>query len=106
MPDPIPAETAPAVHVHAPSRFLHRTVRPCPTCRRRRRFVGCEAPWYGTTWTCCACGDSWTDGERHERPFRRGWRAVETSRARRLWVEAAAFKTIDHLAWIKERVGF
>jgi hypothetical protein len=31
--------------------------------------------WYGTLWSCMACGDSWSDGERLERPFSRGWRA-------------------------------
>jgi hypothetical protein len=30
--------------------------------------------WYGTMWTCLACGDQWADGELLERPFMRGWR--------------------------------
>lgn len=24
--------------------------------------------------TCLGCGDMWTDGEMHDRPFARGWR--------------------------------
>jgi hypothetical protein len=101
MPEPIPTAI-----VCAPPEYLSRAVQYCPTCKRRRRFSGRDAAWYGCTWTCCACGDSWTDGERHERPFQRGWRKDAIARAKRTWDDAAAFKTIDHLAWIKERVGF
>lgn len=44
--------------------------------------------WYGPTITCCGCGDSWSDGEMLERPFRRGWRKESIGRAVRDWYEA------------------
>lgn len=97
---------APVVAVCSPPAFLWRAIRNCPTCKQRRRFSGREQAWYGTTWTCCGCGDSWTDGEMHERPFKRGWRKGAIAHAKRTWDEAAAFKNIDHLTWIKEMVGF
>jgi hypothetical protein len=40
--------------------------------------------WYGTTWTCAGCGDSWQDVERLERPFKPGWRRESIERARRV----------------------
>jgi len=36
--------------------------------------MGMFQEWYGTQWTCLACGDRWADGELLERPWRRGWR--------------------------------
>jgi hypothetical protein len=91
--------------VCAPAAYLSRHIRYCHTCKQRRRFAGRDTPWYGCTLTCCACGDSWTQGERHQRPFRRGWRKDAIARARRTWAEAAAFTTIDHIEWVKESVG-
>lgn len=55
----------------------------CPTCKTRRKMWGSFQEWYGTTWTCLTCGDEWADGERAERPFRRGWRAENIAAARR-----------------------
>ena len=80
---------AAAIHIHAPRpvevlRRIHR----CPTCERRRRFVALVYEWYEATWTCCGCGDAWTDGERHERPFLRGWRAKPIAKAKRAWAES------------------
>jgi len=46
----------------------------CPTCKRRRQFYCWFQEWYGWHETCTGCGDAWTDGEMHERPFQRGWR--------------------------------
>lgn len=97
--------TAPTVHVHLPAEFLLRRRRKCPTCKAVRRFAGRDAAWYGTTWTCCGCGDSWTDGERHQRPFRRGWRAEAIAAAQRTWDEAAAFDPAEHSAWVRAEVG-
>lgn len=57
---------------------LHR----CPTCERDRRFLAQFQEWYGWTMTCCGCGDVWTDGEPHPRPFARGWRQDNIRRAR------------------------
>lgn len=71
-----------------PTTVTFRAVRECPTCKCRRRFVGLAAVWYGTLWTCCACGDAWGDGERLERPFARGWRKRSIDEARRLWADA------------------
>jgi hypothetical protein len=46
-------------------------------------MLGQFAERYGTTWTCCGCGDSWQDGERGERPFAPGWRKRSIEHARR-----------------------
>ena len=53
----------------------------CPTCERDRRMLGQFQEWYGTTWTCCGCGEQWEDGERLERPFCPGWRRDNVRRA-------------------------
>lgn len=58
----------------------------CPTCQKRRRWVGWAQEWYSTIWTCCGCGDSFGDGERMERPFKRGWRSEAIKRAKADWV--------------------
>ncbi len=64
-----------AVNVCGGGGFPLRRIAACPTCKQRRRFAGLDSgPYYGVAWTCCACGDSWADGERLERPFLRGWR--------------------------------
>lgn len=75
-----------------PERNYARLVRHCPTCARRRRFVGLVAEWYPTVWTCCACGDSWSEGYRMERPFARNWRADACTRARRAWAEGTTLR--------------
>lgn len=67
---------------------LHRRIMHCPTCDKMRRFACSWEMWYGTTTTCCHCGDSWSDGEPHPRPFRRGWRKESIARARRDWANA------------------
>ena len=79
-----------SVHVCSPRTVTFRSVRHCPTCRTRRRMVGVAAVWYGATWTCCTCGDSWGDGERLPRPFARGWRTRAADIARRRWAAAPA----------------
>lgn len=80
------------VHVCAPPTTWGRGILRCPTCRRRRRFVVFFQPWYGGTWTCCGCGDSFADGQRLPRPFRRGWRADATRDARARWATAAPWR--------------
>lgn len=62
-----------------------RTMRKCPECDRLRPFAGFYQEWYGTTWTCLGCGDSFADGWRLDRPFMRGWRQKSVARGRRLW---------------------
>lgn len=94
-------ETAGAVsgcqHVHldgtcvticSPSSVLRRSVMHCPTCGRRRRFVGRLFVWYDPIWTCLGCGDRWSAGERLGRPFRRGWREEQSARAAKDWAAA------------------
>lgn len=67
------------------NRFLRKRYLRCPMCEciteMVRRFDG----WYGTSSMCCRCGDSWSDGELHERPFARGWRARAIRQHRALW---------------------
>lgn len=46
----------------------------CPTCERQRRASAQFQEWYGWHTICAGCGDSWTDGEMHERPFAPRWR--------------------------------
>lgn len=65
-----------------------RRVHHCPTCERRRRFAVLVAEWYPAIWTCCTCGDSWSEGGRMDRPFARGWRAESSRRAKRAWAAA------------------
>lgn len=55
----------------------------CPTCERRRRMLFQFQEWYGGTFTCTGCGDRWTDGQMHERPFRRGWRGKQIAGAKK-----------------------
>lgn len=89
----------------APPEFLRRFIAFCPTCKGRRRFAGREAAWYGVTVTCCGCGDSWTDGERHPRPFCRGWRAEAAAKAKQLWKTAGKFDPAAHEQWLREQLG-
>ncbi|MFJ5532415.1 hypothetical protein [Streptomyces sp. NPDC093261] len=95
----------PPVAVCRPSAFLLRQIAFCPTCERRRRFAGRDCAWYGPTWTCCGCGDAWTDGERHPRPFRRGWRAEAIAAAKLQWRAAALFARSYHGRWLREQLG-
>ncbi len=80
------------IHLCRPATWWGRTVRDCPTCGSRRRFVVMLQEWYGAVWTCCGCGDSWSDGQRHERPFARGWRDRERHRARDRWNAATSLR--------------
>ncbi len=71
------------VHINRPEVELSCQLNDCPTCERPRRMFGSFAEWYGTTWTCAGCGDQWSDGERHERPFAPGWRRRSVEYARK-----------------------
>ena len=57
----------------------------CPSCKLRRMFVACYQEWYGWTNTCLGCGDRWTDGEMHERPFAPRWRKDNIASAKKVW---------------------
>ena len=70
------------LHIHAPKGGHFAAVNGCPTCERPRRMLGWHVEWYGTTWTCAGCGDQWSDGEMHQRPFSPGWRKQNIERAR------------------------
>jgi hypothetical protein len=87
------------------SEFLRRRIAYCPTCRTKRRFVGREAVWYGTTWHCCGCGDTWEDGMRRQRPFRRGWRTEAIAAAKQLWDKASPFDRATYEEWLREQLG-
>lgn len=79
------------VHIHAPAptnRAIKRVA--CPTCKRRTFMVGFFYEWYGWTLTCLGCGDQWTDGEMHPRPFAPKWRERNKEAARKMWRKAKA----------------
>jgi hypothetical protein len=66
--------------------FEWRRIGMCWTEGKRRRFyVSQSSLWYSPTWVCLGCGDSWSDGERGERPFYRNWRADAIAKAKRDW---------------------
>jgi hypothetical protein len=64
-------------------RYLH-----CVMCQVTTEAVLRFEAWYGVTHYCCRCGDAWTDGELHERPFARGWRDRAVRKHRKLWDQA------------------
>jgi hypothetical protein len=88
-----------------PDLFPLRRILHCPTCKRRRRMAILDSAWYGPTVTCCACGDSWSDWERHPRPFRRGWRKEAATGARKTWDAAGQYTRADWSAWLADQVG-
>ena len=67
------------------NRFLRRRYQRCPMCECTTEMVVRYELWHAPTVWCCRCGDSWSGGELHERPFRRGWRDEAVRRARQLW---------------------
>ena len=78
-----------AIVCGSPVGVVRRKYLDCPVCERRTRFViRFGGAWYGSTGTCCRCGDSWQDGEQGERPFARGWRKEAIAIAQQEWVEA------------------
>ena len=97
--------SAPTIHINRPATIALRRVMPCPTEGVTRRFAASDALWYGPTWTCLGCGDSWGDGERLERPFKPRWRAEAKGRARRLWAEGVRLGSPEHLAWLDEQMA-
>lgn len=70
------------IHIYAPAVYSTCQVNHCPTCAQERRMLVQSTEWYGATLTCTGCGDKWTDGERHERPFSPGWRQQSREFAR------------------------
>lgn len=89
------------VVVCRPPNFPIRRILTCPTCKCRRRMAGRDGgPYYGPTLTCLGCGDSWTCGEMHERPFQRAWRTKAIASAKRAWEEAGHHSRAEHTAWL------
>lgn len=73
----------PAVHIYAPSVWIRKVKKQkCPTCKGLRRFICDFYEWHGWYQTCLTCGDTWAEGERLERPFRRGWRQEAVKEAK------------------------
>jgi hypothetical protein len=74
------------VHVCGGTRWVERRILFCPTCCTRRRVaVAHTSVWYSPIFSCCACGDSWGDGEILPRPFAPGWRVKAAQKARKAW---------------------
>lgn len=94
-----------AIAVCRPDSLNIRMVLNCPNCKRRRRFGGFDAPWYGITITCCACGDTWTSGEMHTRPFARGWRQKSAAKAREYWTTGVRLGSPTHQKFIDDTMG-
>lgn len=90
-----------SVHINQPGTCYVRRIGNCPTCRQRRRVAGFDQLWYGPTWTCLGCGDSWSDGEMLPRPFARGWREKAIARAQGWWAEAVRFLGPEHRAFLR-----
>lgn len=91
--------------VCTPDEFLFRRIEHCPTCGGDQRFAVRDAAWYGPTSTCCNCGDSWSEGERRQRPFRRAWRKAAIAAAEQTWEEAGAFDPADYDAWLRAQIS-
>jgi len=90
-----------AVVICRPPSFPIRRILTCPTEGRRRRMAGRDhGPFYGPMLTCLGCGDSWSCGERLERPFRRGWRKDAVTEAQQAWVEAGRYTRAEYRAWL------
>jgi hypothetical protein len=88
------------LHINVPDSIAVRRISYCPTCDKRRRFSGTDALWYGPIWTCLGCGDRWSDGERLERPFKRGWREASRRDARKVWDTAVRLSGPEHRMWL------
>lgn len=82
---------------------VRRTVH-CPTCNSEQRMAGYLAIWYGQTLTCLNCGDMWTDGEMHPRPFKPRWRKENIAAAQKWWDEAEGYTDADRQAWISAQL--
>lgn len=88
-----------------PATLWVRSVGHCWNCEQRRRIVGFDQTWYGITWTCCRCGDGWSNGETTPRPFARGWRQKSIAAAREHWSEAVRFLGPEHQEWIEAELA-
>lgn len=87
-----------------PDSFPVRRTAHCPTCKSEQRMAGFLQLWYGQTLACLSCGDMWTDGEMHPRPFKPRWRAENIARAQQWWDEAEGYTDADRQAWIHAQI--
>lgn len=87
-----------------PATFSVRRTAQCPTCGSAQRMAGFLQLWYGQTLTCLGCGDRWTDGEMHPRPFKPRWRAENKTAAQRWWDKAEGYTDAARAAWIREQI--
>lgn len=88
------------------AQFPMRRILPCPTCKTRRRMLAQDEVWYGTTLTCCHCGDRWQDGELYPRPQQRGWRKEAAAKATTGWLAAGVYDRAEHEAWYRQQLGY
>lgn len=58
-----------------------------PHCKGQRAVYTWGGAYYGHT-GYCECGDAWSDGYLHERPFERGWRKKAHRRFEEMWSTA------------------
>ena len=58
-----------------------------PHCKGQRAVYTWDGAYYGYT-GYCECGDAWSDGYLHERPFRRGWRQEAQREFEKKWATA------------------
>ena len=75
-------EDSVTIHICNPQPSQRKVVnKDCPICKASAPAL-CEfTDWYGWSDTCLGCGDSWQDGEMHDRPFARGWRKASIASA-------------------------
>lgn len=85
--------------------FAIRRIMQCPTCKTRRRMVALDEVWYGTSLTCCHCGDHWQDGERYPRPTHKGWRKEAAAKAAAQWIAAGHYDKAAHEQWVRQETG-
>lgn len=82
-----------SIHINRGSNTYRRRIIFCPICKRKTRFVQqINTGYYSPIFTCCSCGDSWSDGELHPRPFKPRWRQEAVRHAQKRWATALSAK--------------
>jgi len=57
----------------------------CPTCGKKRFFMGWHQEWYGSIFTCLKCGERFSDDEMLPRPFCPRWRQDNIAGAKKFY---------------------
>ena len=72
-----------AIHIYRVPSASYKQDSHCPTCGSMQPFCVTLLGGYcgGVNLTCTTCGESWSDGERNDRPFERFWRRDSIARA-------------------------